>query len=238
MKIQVMLSFAVAVVAVGTTNLLAQAVDPNVAGPARRAVAGAADATGAPGVQQRIESREERRDAARANNGNSNAAVRNEARAANPEAWRLKYHNNQWWYYTPQNQWKYYHNNSWANYDPNTYTYVAPNNSYYARRGFLGRRYVTGYRGTYGPPATPYSNGTPAGNFGSNLGARIGATANGAAGANTGAEIGSAIGNAIGAGNAAALGNTPQVTTGGNIVAPAPNPNVPQGPPRPAPAAR
>ena len=130
----------------------------------------------------------------------------------------MKYHNNQWWYYTPQNTWMYHNNNLWNNYDPNNY--VVPNNSYYSRGGFMGRRYISGYRGTYGPPSTPYSNGTPAGNFGSSLGAGIGATANGPAGANTGA----AIGGAIGTGNAAARGNAPLVNPvpAGNQPAPAP----------------
>ncbi|HEX3728008.1 MAG TPA: hypothetical protein VHV08_17270, partial [Pirellulales bacterium] len=76
--------------------------------------------------------------------------------------------------------------------------------------------------GVYGPPSTPYSNGTPAGNTGSNLGANIGSAANGPAGANTGAAIGGAIGNAIGAGRAAVRGNPPVVNT-----APAANPPVP-----------
>ena len=85
----------------------------------------------------------------------------------------MQYHNGQWWYYTPQNQWMYYNNNSWANYDPNSY--ITPANSYYVGRGLFGRRYVTGYRGIYGPPSTPYSNGTPAGNYGSNLGTNVAA---------------------------------------------------------------
>jgi hypothetical protein len=212
MRIPKTLSFAAAAaVAWGTTNVLAQALDPNFTGPARQAVGGAADTTGAPGVQQRIGQREERRDAVRANNGNPNAAVRNESRASNPEAWRMNYHRNQWWYYTPQNRWMYYNNNAWTNYDANSY--VAPNNSYSAPRGFAGRRYVSGYRGTYGPPSTPYSNGTPAGNQGSNLGAEVGGAINGAAGANRGAAIGGAIGNSVGAGNAAAQGNPPIVNT-------------------------
>ncbi|HEX3726713.1 MAG TPA: hypothetical protein VHV08_10745, partial [Pirellulales bacterium] len=135
---------AAATLSWGATRLPAQAVDPNVAGPARRAIAGTADAAGNPGVQQRIERREERRDAGRAANGNQNAATRNAERATNPDAWRMRWHNNQWWYYNPQNQWQYYNNNAWSNYSPNTY--VAPNNGYYMGRGF-GRRYVSGYRG-------------------------------------------------------------------------------------------
>ena len=63
----------------------------------------------------------------------------------------------------------------------------------------MGRRIRPAIGAAYGPPATPYSNGTPAGNFGSSLGEGIRATANGPSGANTGAAIGGAIGNAIGA---------------------------------------
>ena len=50
MKIANPLTFAAATaVVLASSGLLAQAVDPNVVGPARRAVAGAADAAGAPG---------------------------------------------------------------------------------------------------------------------------------------------------------------------------------------------
>ena len=136
---------------------VAPAVDPDVVGPARRAVAGAADAAGAPGVEQRIERREERRDAARAAAGNPNAAARNQARATDPDAWRMRWHNNQWWYYTPKNTWMYYNNNAWSDYD--AATFVPPRTGYYTGRGFRGR-YYSGYRGAYGPPATSYSNGT------------------------------------------------------------------------------
>ena len=223
MRIPKILSVAAAAaVAWGTTNVLAQAVDPNVTGPARRAVGGAADTAGAPGVQQRIENRQGRRDAVRTNNGNPNAAAHNDSRGSNPDAWRMKYHNNQWWYYTSQNRWMHYNNNAWANYDANTY--VAPNNSYYVPRGVAGRRYVSGYRGTYGPPATPYSNGVPAGNRGSNLGADIGGAIDGAAGANRGATIGGAIGNAVGAGNAPVQGNPPTINAAPGATQPVPAP--------------
>lgn len=182
----------------------APAVDPDVVGPARRAAAGAANAAGAPGVEQRIEQREAARDAVRAGQGNPNAAARNAARAADADAWRMVRHNNQWWYYTPQKSWMYYNNNAWSNYDRNTYV---PPRSYYRNYGY-GRQSM-GYRGAYGAATTPYSNGTRAGNAGSNLGADIGAAANGPQGANTGAAIGGAIGNAIGAGQAGATGVTP-----------------------------
>ncbi len=189
-------------------HAVAPAVDPDVVGPARRAAAGTAKALGAPGVERRIERREERRDAVRSGT-NPNAAARNADRAVNNDHWRYRWHNSQWWYYTPQNRWMIYNNNAWSAYDPNTYAVPRYQTGY---RGYdNGGRPASGYyyrRGarpqTFGPATTPYSNGTPAGNFGSNLGADIGAAANGGAGANQGAAIGGAIGNAIGAGNATA----------------------------------
>ncbi len=174
----------------------AQAVDPGVTGPVRRAAAAVGDAAGVPGVQNRIEQREQARDLNRAANSpnptvRANSAARAEARAADPNHWRYRYHNNRWWYYTPQNNWLYYHNNNWNAYNANTYV---PR----YQTGYRGN-YGPAYRGGYGPATTPYSNGTPAGNTGSNLGANIGAAIGGAAGANTGAAIGGAIGNPIGA---------------------------------------
>ena len=209
--------------------LLAQAVDPNVVGPVRRAAADAGNAAGAPGVERRIEAREQQRDIDRAA-VNPNAAARAEARTngtiADGDRWRYRHHNNQWWYYTPQNRWMYYNNNAWSHYDPNTYAVpnyttggYSNNGAYYGR---FGRRYYNApYRGNVGPATTPYSNGTPAGNYGSNLGADIGAAANGGAGANTGAAIGGAVGNAVGAGNAAVNPAAPA-----NNPSPVRNPNV------------
>jgi len=130
------------------TSGIAQVVDPGVAGPARRGAAAVA-----PGAGNRIERREERRDDVRAERGNPNAAARNQARANDP-----RWYNNQWWYYTPKNTWMYYDNNGWADYDAKTYL---PPRSYYnygpgpaPNPGARGR-YYTGYRGYWGPPASP-----------------------------------------------------------------------------------
>ncbi len=62
------------------SSLFGQVVDPNVVGPARRAAAAAGNAVGAPGVEQRIENREQRRDI-RQSDVNPNAAARANARA-------------------------------------------------------------------------------------------------------------------------------------------------------------
>ena len=80
MRIAKILSLATcAAVTAGATNLLAQAVDPNVAGPARRAVAGLPmqlDPRASSNVLNAAKS-----DAMQcANNGNPNAAARNERR--------------------------------------------------------------------------------------------------------------------------------------------------------------
>jgi hypothetical protein len=140
---------ALAAVVCGGTQVMGQVVDPDVVGPARRAAAGAAKAAGAPGVEDRIERREERRDIRRAEEGNPNAAARTNARAAtpeNPDRWRFRYYNNQWWYYTPQNRWMFYRDNNWANYDATTYVAPAP-------------RYTTGYRGPQaGVQSSQYDN--------------------------------------------------------------------------------
>ena len=57
---------AVSAAVLATQSLFAQVVSPNVVGPARRAAAAAGNATGAPGVEERIENREQRRDVIRA----------------------------------------------------------------------------------------------------------------------------------------------------------------------------
>src|SRR5262245_55748170 len=114
--------------------------DPDIVGPARRAAGAAGEAVGAPGVENRIEARQQQRDLRRADD-NPNAAQRAMDRQISPnDRWRYTYHNNQWWYSTPQNRWMIYSNNSWGDYDPATY--VAP-------------RYTTGYRGTVTLDTTP-----------------------------------------------------------------------------------
>jgi hypothetical protein len=103
------------------------------------------------GVERRVDRRLDRR----ADAGNPNAAARLDARATtDPNAWRMKWNNNQWWYYNPQNQWMYYDNNNWSAYNANSYlpprtSYVYGNSNVPSSTG----RYYTGYRGYWGPPA-------------------------------------------------------------------------------------
>jgi hypothetical protein len=181
------LAVTVAIVPALATSLMAQVV-----GPARRAAAIAGDAVAAPGVGDRIETREVQRDAAR-QNARANAI-------ADADRWRYTYHKNQWWYYTPKQSWMHYRNNNWSNYDPATYT---------------NPRYTTGYRGYRVPrrqAIAPFSNGSAAGNFGSRLGADVGAAANGGVGENEGAALGGAIGNTVNAARNALPAIPPAVT--------------------------
>src|SRR6478672_7393901 len=102
------------------------------------------------GVERRIDRRLDRR----ADAGNANAAARlNDRAATDPNAWRMQYNNNQWWYYTPKNQWMYYDNNNWTAYDAKTY--LPPRTGYvYGNYAPNPRgRYYAGYRGYWGPPA-------------------------------------------------------------------------------------
>jgi hypothetical protein len=103
------------------------------------------------GVERRIDRRLDRR----AESGNPQAAARlNDRATVDPNAWRMRYNNNQWWYYTPKNSWMYYDNNTWNAYDAKTY--LPPRTGYvYGNQAPGSRgRYYTGYRGYWGPPAS------------------------------------------------------------------------------------
>lgn len=87
----------------------------------------------------------------------------------NPDQWRYRYHNNQWWYYTPQNHWMTYNNGAWNRYyapgtgvsagvnlgntgigaGVNLSTRNYYNNPYNYNRGYYGN-YGNYYRGGYG----------------------------------------------------------------------------------------
>jgi plastocyanin len=110
-----LLLLAAATLLAGTNQVFAQAVDPDVRGPLRRGAGAAAETLGAPGVENRIERRQARRDA---------------------DAWRMRYYNNEWWYYSPQNRWMYYRDNRWTPFDVGSFQALRP-------------RYTTGYRGAY-----------------------------------------------------------------------------------------
>ncbi|HWC89646.1 MAG TPA: hypothetical protein VG433_08325 [Pirellulales bacterium] len=40
-------------------------------------------------------------------------ASSNAALDARPDRWRYRWHQNHWWYYTPQQTWLWYENNAW-----------------------------------------------------------------------------------------------------------------------------
>jgi plastocyanin len=61
-------------------------------------------------------------------------------RNTNPNAWRMRRYNDEWWYYSPQSTWMYYRDNRWAPYQADAFTPLPP-------------RYRTAYRGTYSSPA-------------------------------------------------------------------------------------
>jgi len=123
--------------------------------------------------------------------------------------WRYKWHNDRWWYYTPQNQWMVYHNNGWVG--------PGAGGVYLDRSGvpiFGGGRYTTGYRGSYygngwnnGWYGNGYYNGYGNGYYGNGYyngyggwgsrGGNIGANVGGAIGGQRGANVGRIIGNLI-----------------------------------------
>jgi hypothetical protein len=178
------------------------------------------------GVERRIDRRLDRR----ADAGNPNAAARLQER--NPNAWRMRWNNNQWWYYTPQNNWMYYDNNNWTAYDLNTY--LPPRQSYvygnYRYAQGSQARYYTGYRGMWGPPAA-IPTAPPTTTFDANAGVRGSAPA----GAQTGAAVDGAISNDANAPAPAQQGAPPVNAPAGSQAAPAPNPQSP-APVAPAPS--
>ncbi|HEY2841450.1 MAG TPA: hypothetical protein VGJ26_19990 [Pirellulales bacterium] len=94
-------------------------------------------------------------------NVNGNVGAGANAQITDPNRWRYVRHNDQWWYYTPNNTWMYHHNNAWRNYD--AATYVHP-------------RYSMGYRGYNNPYNNRRYNYAP--------GVRVQGTVNGGAAVN------------------------------------------------------
>ena len=138
-------------------------------------------------------------------------SITTQAQAAGENDWRYKYHNNQWWYYTPQQQWMVHDGNTWNAHNPamvssgsgRTYfqggqNYQTPyqsgyrgntqyNNGYYNNGYYNGGQYNGGQY--YG---SPYNNG---------YGQYYGNGYNGGYGGNIGTNIGGAIiGRALGLG--------------------------------------
>lgn len=75
------------------------------------------------------------------------------AQAAGENDWRYKYHNNQWWYYTPQQQWMVHDGNNWNAHNPAMVS--SGSGAAYSQGGRSYQTpYQTGYRGN-----TQYNNG-------------------------------------------------------------------------------
>jgi plastocyanin len=124
---RIFLTLMAATVLAGSNCALAQQADPDIRGPLRRGAGAVGEALGTPGVENRIERRQAQR-----------GDLRTDA-----DAWRMRYYNDEWWYYSPQNNWMYYRDNRWTPYDRNAYRPIQP-------------RYSTGYRGVYTSRTDPY----------------------------------------------------------------------------------
>jgi hypothetical protein len=89
---------------------------------------------------------------------NANAGVAANQRG---DQWRYRWHNNNWWYWTPENRWVYRNGNEWTNYEPaiapipDARYSSQPAYGYYqsSPNGYYPGPYPysTGYRGYYGP---------------------------------------------------------------------------------------
>jgi hypothetical protein len=131
---RVIMTAALVTLLAATNYAFAQVVDPDIRGPARRAAGAAGEALGAPGVEDRIERRQMRRDDRRGD-------------------WRMSYYNNEWWYYTPENRWMFYRDNRWTPYDRAAFQPLRPRYS----TGYRGTDTRTGRvdRGAYGKAGPP-----------------------------------------------------------------------------------
>jgi len=125
---------AVSLLAAGN-YALAQTTDPDIRGPARRAAGAAAEALGAPGVEDRVERRQMRREARRGD-------------------WRMRFYNGEWWYYTPENNWVYYRDNRWMPYDRGTFR-ALPQRYTTGYRGTYTSRADRPDRGAFGKAGPP-----------------------------------------------------------------------------------
>lgn len=113
----------------------AQQVEPDSRGPARRTAAPAAKTRLDPNVEKTSEVRQSSRP------------------AASPDAWRMRFYNNEWWYYTPENRWVYHRGNRWVPYDAATFRPVpSPDKTGDRRPGPSSTRNDPFAYGKPGPP--------------------------------------------------------------------------------------
>lgn len=116
--------------------------------------------------------------------------------------WRYKYHNNQWWYYTPQQQWMVHDGNSWNAHNPaivssgsgGTYFQGGQNYQTPYQSGYRGNtQYNNGYYNGGQYYGGPYNNGYGQYYNGNGYGQYYGNGYNSGYGGNIGTNIGGAI---------------------------------------------
>ena len=69
--------------------------------------------------------------------------------------WRYRYHNNQWWYYTPEHRWVYHQKGTWMPYDPKNYLPPATKPDYRGYYYHNGNAYLPAVRSDKDPAALP-----------------------------------------------------------------------------------
>jgi hypothetical protein len=79
-------------------------------------------------------------------------AVTTQNQAGVADDWRYTWHNNQWWYYTPQQQWLYHDGSNWNAHNPAVVS--SGSGATYFRGTQYAQPYQSGYRGSI-----PYGNG-------------------------------------------------------------------------------
>jgi hypothetical protein len=61
--------------------------------------------------------------------------------------WRFSRHNNEWWYYNPQNQWMYHRDGQWQQFSQDNFQPLPQNQQLAQGQQFQGQEYSSGYRG-------------------------------------------------------------------------------------------
>lgn len=128
--------------------------------------------------------------------------ITTQAQAAGENDWRYKYHNNQWWYYTPQQQWMVHDGHNWNVHNPAMVS-SGSGGTYFQGGQYYRTPYQSGYRGSaqydngyyngaqyYG---SPYNNGYGQYYNGNGYGQYYGNGYSNGYGGNIGTNIGGAV---------------------------------------------
>jgi plastocyanin len=126
---------AIVLLLAATNYAFAQQDNPDIRGPARRTAAPAAQAQVDPSVEKAGQGRQTGRP------------------LASPDAWRMRYYNNEWWYYTSQNSWVYHRDNRWVPYDAGTFRALPSRDQTGDRRTETSRNRDDPF--AYGKPGAP-----------------------------------------------------------------------------------